>query len=418
MIAGLALVLAALQVGGDTVSYDVTAAIRRGVEVSAALSTSRSLAEAAADRARQAEAWTNPSIGVSVENLGQQRAFTGIDGVAGLEGQVVLSTALPWSTERRGAVRTARASAEGFSAAAEAREIDVRLSVMREIAVFLRDWALVETAEEELSTLSQLSTALNLQAEGGRASEGDAARANLARVMAATALARREATLAVSATEMARLLGHGAGTPVRVEIASCDVGGSPGPSTPSGDAPELRLVRARTDQARGSVLSARGIQIPDLAPQFGLRRSGGMTGFYLGVTATLPIFDLGSRRVSAARAEVDAALAEERGAEAGWQARHAAAARAVAAFERAGASFDSRWFSTLEQTVTATEARFDLGEGTLFELLDSRRARLQALDDYHVWRAEWWMARADIARLEGRPLAASLLCDDPVLGGL
>ena len=74
---------------------------------------------------------------------------------------------------------------------------------------------------------------------------------------------------------------------------------------------------------------------------------------------------------------------------------------------------DADWFAALDQTVTAAEARFELGEGTLFELLDHRRARLQALDDYALWLSEWWNARAQALRLRGGTPDASLLCTDP-----
>jgi len=78
-----------------------------------------------------------------------------------------------------------------------------------------------------------------------------------------------------------------------------------------------------------------------------------------------------------------------------------------------GVQFDDAWFASLEQAVTAAQARFDAGEGTLTELLDSRRARLEALDDYHAWLSEWWTARMELARAEGRPPSAALLCTDP-----
>ncbi|NNF29266.1 MAG: TolC family protein, partial [Gemmatimonadetes bacterium] len=90
-----------------------------------------------------------------------------------------------------------------------------------------------------------------------------------------------------------------------------------------------------------------------------------------------------------------------------------AAREGMVALESGGAVFDEDWFNALDRAVTAAEARYELGEGTLFELLDSRRARLQALDDYHAWLAEWWAARARLARLEGRAVDADLICLDP-----
>ena len=117
--------------------------------------------------------------------------------------------------------------------------------------------------------------------------------------------------------------------------------------------------------------------------------------------------------MAAARSRETAALADLALVEARVAARREAARRGLDALERAGGSFTESWFTALDQTVAAAEARFALGEGTLFELLDHRRARLQALDDYARWLAEWWAARAELARLSGQTPDATLLCTDP-----
>ena len=62
--------------------------------------------------------------------------------------------------------------------------------------------------------------------------------------------------------------------------------------------------------------------------------------------------------------------------------------------------------------VTAAETRYDLGEGTLFELLDARRTRLQALDDHASWQMELWGARTRLARLSGVAPDAAVICSD------
>lgn len=179
------------------------------------------------------------------------------------------------------------------------------------------------------------------------------------------------------------------------------------------DAPTLRAGRARIDEAMGRVEIARGLRLPDLEPQLGLRRSGGQSGLFVGLATSLPLFDRGARRIDAFRADEDAARAEQQGLEEEWAAAHVIATRTLTALAGAGMGFDGAWFEALEQATTASEARFEVGEGTLFELLDSRRARLQALEDYHRWQAEWQRARSEVNRLEGQPLTPALLCIDP-----
>jgi outer membrane protein TolC len=155
--------------------------------------------------------------------------------------------------------------------------------------------------------------------------------------------------------------------------------------------------------------------MPDFAPQVGVRRSGGQTGLYVGLATLLPFFDRGSARIDAALAEERAALADQRDIEERWSAARAGARGVLDALGEAGRSFDEGWFESLALAVESAEARYRLGEGTLYELLDSRRARLQALDDYHEWQAEWWRARLELDRLEGRPVSAATLCTDPYL---
>jgi uncharacterized membrane protein YccC len=91
-------------------------------------------------------------------------------------------------------------------------------------------------------------------------------------------------------------------------------------------------------------------------------------------------------------------------------AQHTAALRALQALEAAGSRFDEAWIRALDQAVEASEARYTLGEGTLTELLDGRRARLQALADREYWRAEWLVWRGRVARTAGRPITEDILC--------
>ena len=408
---GWMLMAAAVHAAPDTVRLDVAVALQRGVEVSPLLEAARYRSEAAGSRFDQAGAWPNPLLGISAENVGQEQEFTGQSGVEGLEGQAVLTFGLPLGWERSGAVSAAGADRRGSLAAARVTDWDVREGLLRAIGGVLRDQALTASAQEELATLTRIADALGLQAEQGRASAGDAARAALARGMAATGHARRVATLARIRAELARLLGYPATETVQIEAARC-MGGpeEPGDTEP---VPELEVAQAGVDAARAAIQSARGVRAPDLAPQVGVRRSGGQSGLFLGLSTTLPLLDRGSRRIDAAQRDEMAALAEERELSERLASARVAAKDALVAMESGGAGFGDAWFDALDQAVRAAEARFDLGEGTLFELLDSRRARLQALDDYHVWLAEWWAAKARLARLEGRELNADMICMDP-----
>ena len=159
-----------------------------------------------------------------------------------------------------------------------------------------------------------------------------------------------------SAADLARLLGYSPSTALRLGAPACvSLPAVPAP----GDAesqPEVRVARARLEAARGSVEAALAARVPSLEPQVGLRRTGGRTGLYIGVAASLPFVDRSSGRVAAARAEETAVMAEQREVEERLTAARAGARRALEAFERAGTRFDATWFESLERTVTAATA--------------------------------------------------------------
>jgi outer membrane protein TolC len=412
------LILTSLRVGSDTVTVDVETALQRGIEVAPALEMSRYRVEAASRRSAQASPWPNPIVAVSVENLGQSEEFTGIPGFEGLEGQAILTAPLPFGKERAGAIQSAAAQETAALAGAEAAALQVRTDLLVAIGALLRDQVLVSSARDEAETLDRIAEALLAQAEAGRAPEGDAARARLAAGMARTRLARREGAFAVGSADLSRRLGYAPSTVIRLAAPVCEPSvpapGQPGVDVEAGRPPELRAAEARVEVARGQTEVARGIRMPDFAPQLGVRRTGGATGLYVGLATTLPLFDRGGERIGASIADENNALAERRDIEERWTAAREAARGVLTALERAGAYFDDDWFESLERTVVAADARYRLGEGTLFELLDSRRARLQAQDDYHTWQAEWWQARLEIERLEGRPAPASIICLDPL----
>lgn len=413
---GWMLLVAMLQTGADTVTVSASEALTRAVETSPALAAAAFEAASAAYGAQQAQAWGNPILSVSVENLGSSEEFTGIPGVEGLEGQALISTPLALGGDRGSRIRYAEAQQRLALAGSTVAHAEQARMAAEIIAAAVRDRALVETAREELETMERLATALALQNEEGRASRGDAARADLARGQAATRLARRRVAEASSSEALARILGLDPGTPVEVTLGICSAPAAPAtdgdPPVP-GLAPDLLEADARIEAAQAGIDQALAQRVPDLLPQVGLRRTGGNSGLYVGLAASLPLFDYGNRGVDAARAGEAAADRNREDLIRRLAAERSAARRSLEALAEAGRGFSSEWRDNVEAAVLAAEARFDLGEGTLYELLDNRRARVAALEDYWQWQAEWWAARARQARLEGAALEAFAPCAFP-----
>lgn len=409
---GAVTLLAALQVASlpDTVVLDAAEAFRRAVATAPSIEAARQRMAAAEARVDQARRWSNPTLSVTAENLGATRRISGVEGFGGVEGQAVLGGWLPLGGDR-GATRTlAEAYALETAARSHGAEADARLLLIETLARAERDRARLARARQEVAGLESLSAALQRQATLGRSSDGEAARAHLASVSARALAAEIAVEAAASTALLATLVGLPAETVVVVEAMTC---ASRGPSGPPAEPPEMAAAKARATSARALVAESRARRVPDLLPQIGIRRVGGVSALFAGFSIALPLLDGGGPSVTAARHEQAAAEAELASVERSLASEVEGARRGLAALEEAGRLYDATWEAALDRVVEAAEARYRLGEGTLTELLDGRRARLQALDDYERWRASTLVQRARLTRLTGGSIDAALLCTSP-----
>jgi len=391
----------------DSIAMTADEAFVRALESAPALQASRNRTSAAGALVRQAGAWSNPVLSVTAENLGATQPTTGIGGMRGVEGQAVLGGWLPLGGDR-GALR-AGAEARLLEARSMERrtESEVRVALVEAIAFATRDDERLRRAREEASGLEALAAALAAQAEVGRSSEGEAARAHLAMVSAHTTAAEVAAEAATSRERLTLLLGLAPGTAVRVRPSVCI---APAAAHEPAQPPEVAVAAARRQAATAMVSQLRAARIPDLAPQVGVRRSAGVSALYLGFSIGLPLFDRSGASLAAAASEEAAMQAELARIERQAAAERASAQQGLVVLEEAGTRYTAAWAAALDLAVRSAEARYRLGEGTLTELLDGRRARLQALDGYESWRAELFTQRARVARLSGTPIDAATLC--------
>lgn len=409
----MSLLLAALLVvQADTVRVSPDSALARVTSQAPGVAAAANQADAATARAAQARAFGNPRLSVAVDNVGAEEEVTNIAGWRGVEGQAVLTFGLPLGGDRGARIAESDALAEGARGRSRAAVADAALGAVAALAAARRDTRLAVQAAEEVSTLQQLAEALTAQAAAGRASEGDAARTRLALSVARETLASRRARAGASEAGLALILGFAPERVVEVAAPACAVTAAPGSTSPAGGPPELLIADAREAQGEAALDRARAGRIPDVAPELGLRRTMGVEALYAGFSLALPLFDRQSRAVDAAAAEARSALAEARDLRRAVASERVAAREALTALAEAGAHFtDPGWGGDLERTLDAVEARWELGEGTLVELLDGRRARLDALAARERWAAAWLVARARVDRLGGTPPTPELFCD-------
>jgi cobalt-zinc-cadmium efflux system outer membrane protein len=413
----MSLLLAALfVVQADTVRVSADIALARVVSHAPGVAAALRRADAAAARAGQARAFGNPRLSVNVDNVGAEEEVTNISGWRGVEGQAVLTFGLPLGGDRGARIAESDALADGADARSRTATADAVLGAVDALAGARRDRRLAAQAAEEVATLERLATALEAQAAAGRAAEGVAARARLEVSVAGEELAERRGRAAASRARLALVLGFEPDAVVEVAAPVCSAAPlSPDEGRTGGEvarAPDLLVADAREARGRAALARARAGRIPDLAPEVGLRRTMGVQALYAGFSLDLPLFDRQGRAVDAATAEARSAAAEAHDLRRAVAAQRVAAREAAVALTEAGAHFVTpEWSQDLARTVEAVEARWELGEGSLMELLDGRRARLEALAARERWAAAWLVARARLQRLSGTRPAPELFCD-------
>jgi outer membrane protein TolC len=274
------------------------------------------------------------------------------------------------------------------------------------IASHQRQHALLEAASSEAEGLDRFAAAVSARAAEGRASAGEAARVRTEAVMVASQLARRRAEVSAADARLAAALGYPADTPLRISAPTACLAAVPGEPL------DLQRAVARRTLAEAMASQASARRIPDLIPQVGFRRTAGFSGVLVGVAFDLPLFSSGGGALDAARAEVEATTAEVTLMERDQAAAIVAGRRTLAELAAVGVRYGAGWDRDLTLAVTAAEARWQEGQGTLAELFDARRARLAALMEYTEWRERVLLGRLALARTLGTAPTASLLLDD------
>jgi outer membrane protein, heavy metal efflux system len=400
--------LGLLQQTPDTLRLDAAEALRRAVAAAPALRAAAARDSASQALVRRAGSWRNPVFSVTAENLGAEVQTTGKSGIAGIEGQMIIEQTLTLGGDRGAAISEARAKAGAAGATWAGTDADLRLQAISVIALAERDAANARFASQESVVLRQVAAMMSRRAAEGRSSGGDAALATLEASSAASMAARRGALAAESQAELARVVGAAAGEYVMIDVNRCP---APRPAGPG--ARPAELVRADYDVAAAdaAVAAARAARVPDLRPSAGLRRTQGFSGLWLGLSLDLPIMPSGSASEQAARYQADAAREDRDALVRQVTARRAGADAALEQLDGVAGVFDAQLVADLERAIRSAESRYAAGEGTLVELLITRRARLSLLTEYEEWRAAQRITRARAARLNGVPIDAEMLCD-------
>ncbi|MBL8467749.1 TolC family protein [Methyloversatilis discipulorum] len=330
--------------------------------------------EATRSDALQARAWQNPRIEALVENLNAPAA----DGTSQRQNTYSINQPLELFGKRQARLDVADRNVD--TAVTRSRQLRVAFSVELAYAYALAEAAIQRSslASEELNRANDDLRAALAFVEAGREASLRAAQAR-ASVAAALATERAAKADVVQALEMLSAL-SGAQTPFQGLGASLlDVKAPVPVSLDAYETPAVVTARAERDVLRAQVEVERKRMLPDVSVSAGARRYGFIdtTGYQIGVSLSVPIFDRNSSGIDAAEYRVAAAEARLNNLLLQSQAqRRSALAQVEAADQRLSAAKDGEEAAT--EAYRLGRIGYDAGRTPLIELLAARRALNEA----------------------------------------
>lgn len=329
--------------------------------------------EAASADAAQAKAWTNPRVEAVAENLGAPQS----GGQSQRQDTYTLTQPLEVMGQRQARVQ----ASESLTRVAQARRYQARVTFAAELAVA---HATVEAAQarkalaqEDMGRANEDLRAARAQVQAGKEADIRLAQARASLSTAQAAAQAADADVAQALAQLSALVGvHTPYTGVRGALLSAT-------QSKTGKAPQ-DAPAVLTAQAEREALEAQaGVEqkkwLPEIDLSAGVRRYAwsSQSGYVLGVSASIPLFDRNDSGVAAARQRIAAADARLTAARLQADAmRQSAQAQATAAEQRLAAASEGE--KAASEAYRLGRIGYESGKTSLIELLSIRRALSEA----------------------------------------
>jgi cobalt-zinc-cadmium efflux system outer membrane protein len=376
--------------------------VLRIVEQSPRIAVSQRETDIARAERAQAGAYANPtlSLGRSTASNGERTIFS-----ADSQQQATVELPVPIFGQRGARVRAADLQVGRAESA-------LRLTVVETKRLAALEFIRLAAAQEQLNArraaLADVERIRGLVAgrqSSGMASRYDLSRADAERALAALGVQKAQHELNEHSAALAALIDAPAWRPqpaTAVEQVVAQLGDAE--SDIAGNA-ALRVARDETAAAEARIELARRERYPVPALQLGRTWTTGPYGAanFFGVASEIPILDTRRALEDKAIAEHGAARERARILSATVQAEFRKQRDALALRKETLVRFDRDVFDQQSAFLEMAESAYRLGRGTLFELLDARRTRLEAA----LARAELVAAIAE-TQIELRALAGNL----------
>lgn len=354
---------------------------------------------AAGADAAQARAWLNPRVDTVLENLGAPAS----DGVS--QRQNTYSITQPFEI---GGKRGARvAVGERNFAAAQARERQAQVAYAAELAVA---YATAEAMLGRQALATENLARANEELAAARALVDSGKEASLRSVQAKASVAAAQATEAAAINDATQALARlsamsGAAEPYTALASSLltALPAIPGASMTIGESPSVRAAEAERSALDAQVDVERRRWIPDVGVSAGIRRYGwtNASGYVVGVTASIPLFDQNRNGINAAVERVAAAQARLDSVRLEANAARQSAVSQVATTEKQLVAA-SEGEQAAAQAYRMGRIGYESGKTPLMELLAVRRALVEARQLTIDARLARVRALAALAQVDGR----------------
>lgn len=349
--------------------------LSQALDAAPVLAEQQASVQAARADAAQAHAWPNPRVDALVENLGAPPS----GGVSQRQNTYSITQPIELWGQRGARIE----AGERRAAAARARSGQTRVAFAAELAIA---YATAEAAHARTVLATEDLSRANddLRAAQALVQAGKEADLRVAQARASVAAARANAQLATAdETQALESLSALAGVddPYSGVAASllADEGAAERNRPQQEDSPAVVAARAERDALGAQVDVEQKKWLPEIGVTAGVRRYGwsDSSGYVVGVTATIPIFDRNAYGVEAARQRVAAADARlETARLESVAARRSAQAQVAAAEQRLAAAGEGE--QAAAEAYRLGRIGYDAGRTSLVELLATRRSWLDA----------------------------------------
>lgn len=317
-----------------------------------------------------------------------------------IEWGIGLSVPLGWLARRRAAVAAAQANASAVATEAEALRQEMLVELHE------RFWALV-FAQERVSALTELTEQTGVLAEtvqrrvqAGQSRPVEALRVDLEAERVAAELSRARVARVARREQLALWLALPEGHSFR---ASADLATPPRPPQASDVRqraralhPSVAAARARVEALAADVSEQRAQRAPDLSLGVFADNELDRSAYGLSLSVDLPVWNWNTAGIRRA----ESALAAGRQRLEAQRMRLESEAVELQASCEASAELASRYRDRIRpraaEAARTTERSYELGESSLLEVLDARRAFLETRTQ---WLATLTQAQNDCSRL-------------------